>query len=954
MSRMLSGFAAACLCLTGSAAAQPITTLPVTQDPVEAAQLVGRLRVPYETFTLDNGLRVIVHEDRKAPIVAVTVWYNVGSKHEPAGQSGYAHLFEHLMYNGSENAPGDFFAPLREMGATDLNGSTWPDHTNYYQTVPTSALERTLFLESDRMGHLLGAVTQETLANQIAVVQNEIRQGENEPFGLVGYAQGRALFPPGHPYRNPTVGSMRDLSGATLENVRAWFRDHYSPNNAILVLAGDISSSRAKALVERYFGSIPRGRSTPPVAVSVPSLPVRLDQTLQDRVASTRIYRNWAVPGITHDDHTALEVAASVLGGIASSRLGNALVRQEQSAVRVNAYVQPFQHVGVFEIQVDVKNGQDPDAVGRRLDEIIAEFIRSGPTASEVQRSAMRMVSGRIQGLERVGTYFGKAVALAESTLYAGDPGFYKARLERIAGLTPARVQSAMQRWLTRPVYALRVDPGERTTPPEGPPAPVATAAAQANASPQPVAAQAPARSEAQPRVARREAPPVGDAPELDFPEVERARLSNGIQVTYARRSAVPVTRVTLEFDAGSAADPADRTGTQSLMLNLLKEGTASFTSAQIAEAQERLGATISTSSTLDRTAVSLTAATPNLRPSLGLLADLVRNPAFAPSEVERLRQQQLASIGSELTEPHIIARRVLPPILFGAEHPYGRPFIGSGDPAVIGSLTRDELIRFRHRWIRPDNVTIFAVGDLRLDELLPLLEANFGTWQAPPVARGVKQFDRAIPVPQPRILLVNRPQSPQSYILAGQVLPVRGTQDLLLLSAANEALGSNFLSRINMELRERKGWSYGARGALSQFEHQVPYLIFGSVQTDRTADSIRAVIEQVRGFLSSDGVQPSELSRIVLGNTRQLPGQFEASEAVLGALRSNALHRRPDNYWETVSGRYRQMTRQSLDDAARGALNPNNFVWVVVGDASLVRPQLEGLGLPIEVIQPR
>lgn len=389
-------------------------------------------------------------------------------------------------------------------------------------------------------------------------------------------------------------------------------------------------------------------------------------------------------------------------------------------------------------------------------------------------------------------------------------------------------------------------------------------------------------------------------------------------------------------------------------MLNLLKEGTTSLSSIQIAEAQERLGATISTSGSVDRTAVSLTAATPNLRPSLDILADVIRNPAFSPSELERLRQQQLASIASEMTQPNIIARRVLPAILYGPEHPYGRPFIGSGDPAAIRSLTRDELVQFWRTWIRPDNATIFAVGDLPLDRLLALLEDRFGSWQPPETVRGTKRFDRDIPSPRPQIVLVDRPGSPQSYLLAGEVLPVRGTQDLLPLLASNEALGGSFLSRINMELRERRGWSYGTRGAPNLFEHQLSYLIFGSVQADRTADSIRAIMEQVRGFLSTEGVQPAELNRIILGNTRQLPGQFEASEALLGALRSNALHRRPDNYWEAVAGRYGTMTAGALDLAARRALNPDKFIWVVVGDAKVVRPQLEALGLPIEVTQPR
>jgi zinc protease len=935
-------------------------------DPVRA--LVERVNIPFETFTLANGLRVVVHEDRKAPIVAVSIWYNVGSKDEPAGRTGFAHLFEHIMFNGSENAPGEYFEYTRRMGATDLNGTTWFDRTNYFQTVPRPALEQALYLESDRMGHLLGAVTQENLTNQIGVVQNEKRQGDNQPFGMVEYAQLEGLFPEGHPYRHSTIGSMADLSAATMDTVRSWFRENYGPNNAVLVLAGDINAREARPLVERYFGDIARGPVNTPAAADVPTLPARVDRQMHDRVANVRLHRNWAVPGLTAEDQVPLQVAAAVLGGLASSRLDNQLVRGEQSAVRVAAFLQPFQRVSLFEINVDVKPGQDADAVSRRLDEIVADFVRTGPTEDEVRRAVMRALSARVQGLEQVGGFGGKAVALAEGMLYADDPNFYRTRLEQLARVTPRQVHQVLQRWLSRPVLAIRVDPGEREAYEEAPGVTGARAGANVNAPSQrpryymppqpgdqplaPVAfdQEQPAGGAAAART-RAPMPTPGPVPALDFPNVERARLSNGIQVVYARRNAVPVTRVAVEFNAGIAADPADRLGTQAMMLNMLEEGTTSLNSTQLAEAQERLGATVGTGTSLDRTAVQLTAMTPALGASLDLLADVIRNPAFDPREVERVRQQQLAGIAAEMTQPQAPAQRVLPGLLYGPGHPYGKPFTGTGDPAVVRSLTRDELIRFHQTWIRPDNATIFAVGDLPLAQLVPQLEARFGNWRAPAVARGTKAFNVPIPAPRSRIVLIDRPQSPQSFILAGQVIPAEGTQDLLNFTASNQALGGDFLARINMELRERRGWSYGARGNPNLLEHQVPYIIQAPVQADRTGESIAATIEMVRTFLTSQGVQANELQRIIAGSTGTLPGQFETSPAVLGALRSNALYGRPDDYWETIADRYRGMTAQTLDTTARRYINPDNFVWVVVGDAARVRPQLERLGMPIETM---
>jgi predicted Zn-dependent peptidase len=984
MRKLLTAFAIAAgvsLTATGSAASadQGAAARAPAADATDPVQrLVSQVDIPFDSFTLANGLRVVVHEDRKAPIVAVSVWYNVGSKDEPAGRTGFAHLFEHLMFNGSENAPGDYFAPLREIGATDFNGTTWFDRTNYFQTVPRNALERALYLESDRMGHLLGAITQENLTNQIGVVQNEKRQGDNEPFGMVEYATLEGLYPAGHPYRHSTIGSMADLSAASLDTVRDWFRSKYGPNNAVLVLAGDINAAEARPMVERYFGDIARGPVNTPAAAPIPTLERRVDRVMRDRVANTRLYRTWSVPGLTADDQVPLQVAASVLGGLASSRLDNALVRGEQTAVSVSAGVQPFQRVSHFEVEVNVKPGQDADAVSRRLDALIADYVRTGPTADEVRRAVMRTLSQRVQGLEQVGGFGGKAVALAEGMLYADDPHFYRTRLQRLAAVTPEQVRAAMQRWLTRPVLAIRVDPGEREAYEEAPGVTGARAGGAAPSSPtqrpryytqpqpgdQPLAPAPVVLAQCDPSQctnpapqgttqarARDPMPGVTGTTALDFPATERARLSNGIQIVYARRAAVPVTRVTVEFNAGIAADPSARLGTQAMMLNLLTEGTLRLNSTQLAEAQERLGAQIGTGASLDRTTVSLNAMSPSLGASLDLLADVVRNPAFAPAEVERIRQQQLAGIASELTQPQGLGLRALPGVIFGPDHPYGKPFTGSGNADVVRTLTRAELVGFHQRWIRPDNATIYVVSDRPLAEVRNELQARFGTWRAPRVARGTKTFTAAIPAARPRIVLIDRPQSPQSIILGAQILQAEGTQDLLNLTAANEALGGSFLARINMELRERRGWSYGARGAPTLLEHQVPYIVTAPVQADRTGESIAAAMEMIRGFLTTDGVKPEEMNRIVMGNTRQLPGQFETSGAILGALRSNALYRRPDNYWATVADRYRAMNAQTLDATARRYIDPNKFVWVVVGDASRIRPQLERLNLPIEVM---
>ncbi|WP_060977722.1 MULTISPECIES: M16 family metallopeptidase [Pseudomonadota] len=925
----------------------------INSPPATVADLVRKVEIPYAQFTLANGLRVLVHEDRKAPVVAVSVWYNVGSKDEPPGRTGFAHLFEHLMFNGSENAPGDYFEPLREIGATDFNGTTWFDRTNYFQTVPRPALERVLFLESDRMGHLLGAVSQETLANQVSVVQNEKRQGDNQPFGLVEYAQLAALFPEDHPYRHATIGSMADLDAATLDDVRSWFRAKYGPNNAVLVLAGDLSASEARPLVEKYFGEIPRGPENRPAVAPVPTLAAPVTELIKDPVANTRLYRNWAVPGLLDGESAALTVAAGVLGGLSSSRLDNELVRKDQTAVRVSAEHQTFHRVGIFEVQVDVKPGADADAVARRVDEILAELIAKGPTEDEVQRVVMTEVAARIRGLEQVGGFGGKAAALAEGALYANDPEFYRKRLLALGRVTPADVRQVLRKWLMRPVYALSVVPGER-----GPYEEAAAARAAQSSTSRQSSARAAVEAVIAPSTdsttrSTREPPPVGQIADLDFPQVEHARLSNGIEVVYARRQTVPVIRLAAEFDAGVAADPATAPGAQLLMLRLLQEGTTSRSSVQIAEEQERLGAQIQPAVSRDRSAVLMAAMTPNLGPSLDLLADIIRNPAFTPAEVERLRAQQIALIAEELTQPSGLAQRALPPLIYGPEHPYGQPPSGTGRTASIKAVQRGDLIRVHQSWIRPDTATIFAVGDIPLPNFAAELERRFGDWRSPALPKGAKRFAAEVPSPMSRIVLIDRPQSPQSYIYAGQVLPARGSDDTLALRAANEVLGGNFLSRINMDLRETKGWSYGARSSVDLLEDRSSLLLVAPVQADKTGAAVQALMNHVRGLVGGKGVTPVELQQVINANTRQLAGQFETSAAVLGALRSNALYRRPDDYWEKVAGRYRTMTAQQLDTAARAAIDPARIVWVVVGDVSKVRGQFTALGLPVELGQP-
>ncbi|MFL0357392.1 M16 family metallopeptidase [Erythrobacter sp. GH1-10] len=910
-----------------------------TAQAGDLTELVDQVAIPYEEFQLENGLTVIVHEDRKAPVVGVAVWYNVGSKDEPEGKTGFAHLFEHLMFNGSENAPADYFQYLQEMGATDYNGTTNFDRTNYFQTVPRPALERALWLESDRMGYLLGAVTQEKLDNQRGVVQNEKRQGDNQPGGLVFYEILENMFPEGHPYGHSVIGSMADLDSASMEDVQAWFRDKYGPNNATVVLAGDISAAEARPLMEKWFGPIARGPVNDPAAAPIPTLTEDKRSVMKDQVAATTITKYWPAPGITSEELTALNVGTSILGGLASSRLDEILVRDEQLAVGVGAFNADFQRVGIMGVSATLKPGVELATLEARLDELVAEFIATGPTEDEVRRAATSDLAGTIRGLEQVGGFGGKAVTLARGEVLAGDPGFYKKQFDVLATLTPDDVRNAMQRWMTKPSFTLVLEPGERDAEYEEA---ASVEAEDENASERDREAEQITVS------VERPAPPIDTIATLDFPDVERATLANGMQLTYAQRDAVPATYVTMSFNAGSAADPADMRGLEDLTMSLFDEGTADMTSQEIAEERERLGLTISTGGGSDRSTFTLSALSSNLTPSLELLSDIVREPAFNESDLERVRTQTITGIKQQMKSPQGIAFRAIGPEVFGGDYPYG----GSATVQSVGSISRDDLVSFKDTWIRPDNGEVFVISDKPIEEIVTSLNAVFGDWEAPAMDKGEKSFDAAgQATPGNRIILVNRPNSPQSFILGAQLTPLDASDENFIdFTNANNSLGGNFLARLNMNLRETKGWSYGVRGGPQSFENAVVYAISGGVQADRTGDSVAEMRREVSEFLTTSGVTAEELERNVASEIGELPGRFETSPAVLSALQSNALYGRPDDYYETLVEKYQAQTADSLDAAAREALDLERFVWVVVGDASKVQPQLEALGLPLEV----
>ena len=902
---------------TASAAPTP-STAPAASSPSDAPELA----LNYERFTLDNGLRVVVHEDRKAPIVAVSIWYHVGSKNEPTGQTGFAHLFEHLMFNGTENYDGEWFLPLQQVGATGLNGTTWLDRTNYFQTVPTPALDLVLWMESDRMGHLLGAITQEKLDNQRGVVQNEKRQGDNQPYGRVNYNLYEGLFPPGHPYRHSTIGSMEDLDAASLEQVHQWFRDYYGPNNAVLSIAGDIDVATAREKVERYFGDIPAGPEVDAMQVWVPEKTQNTHEVQFDEVPAVLANRAWVVPPRDTRERAMLDIAAAVLTRGRNSRLYLDLIYNRQLATSVNAAISAFELASVFDMSVTLNPGESPAVASEAMDRIVSEFIESGPTADEIARVVTGINASTIRGLERVGGFGGKATMLAEGELYSGDPLFIEQYLGWINSATPADVQAAALEYLSTGWHQVDVVPvGEYMSATEGVD-----------------------RSGGLPAI-------PDDLPTLSFPAIEQATLSNGVEVVLAQRSAVPVVEMSMQFDAGYAADADGTLGVASFAMSMLDTGTTSRNALELAAEEERLGASISAGSNLDASSVGLSTLKSELEDSIALWSDIIRNPTFDAEELERLRGRWIANIAQEKAQPVGLALRLLPLALYGDDHAYGVPFTGSGTEQSIAAITQADLTSFKDTWLRPDNAQLFIVGDTTLDEILPLLEDAFSDWNAPDTPLPTKNVaDVALP-DIPRVILIDRPQSPQSLILAGHTAPGLGNESDLAIEAMNDVLGGNFNARVNMNLREDKGWAYGAQTVLQSATGPRPFLVYAPVQTDRTGDSLAELIRELETIKTTRPVTESEMARVIAGSTRELPGQFETAGAVLGSLITSARYGRPLDYAATLTESYEALRLTDLQAAAQDIVHPDALTWIVVGDLAQMRGQVEALGIaPVEI----
>jgi len=892
-----------------------VTLVLILSAPFAQGQFAQDINIDYQRYVLDNGLTLLVHEDHKAPIATVNIWYHVGSKNEHEGITGFAHLFEHLMFNGSENYQGEWFLPMEKAGGTDLNGTTWFDRTNYFQTVPVPALDMVLWMESDRMGHFVGAITQEGLDEQRSVVQNEKRQGDNRPYGKAGYIQLEGMFPEGHPYRWSTIGSMEDLNAATLEDVTHWFETYYGASNAVLVVAGDVNPDEIFERVKYYFGDIAPGPALNKPERWIAKRTESSRDRMYDEVAQARISKSWNTPSFGEEDAVYLEIASEILAGSKNSLLYKRLVYEDQIASSVSAMQLPLEIAGIFEVEAYAKPGVPLSQIETAINEEMAEFLRRGPTRDQLERVKTSYFASLIRGLEKVGGFRGKAQLLATYETYVGDASLYKRDLEIFENATANNVRDAARRWLSSGDHNLEVIPRAKYQ----------------------VAEEGADRSQL---------PGPGEAPELDFPEIQDYQLENGIRVLQVQRGDLPVVSVSLQFDAGYSADPQDQLGAAGLMSAMLDEGTENYDALEFAARAEELGAVISSGSSLDTSSIGLSALSVNLEDSLELLKEAILNPSFDESELERVRSNWLDQIAREKTEPYSLALRNLPPLLYGDNHPYGIPFTGSGTEESISALTADQLRAFHRTWIRPDNAQIVVVGNLSREEIEPLLNNEFGDWDAPDIERPAKELFPVDPVEETVIYLMDKPGSPQSLVIGGHLLPPNQDEDREELDMAVRILGGNFNARLNMNLREDKGWAYGARASATSAVGQRPLIYYAPVQIDRTVDSLRELIRETNAYIGETPANIEELTRSKDGILRSLPGRYETNGSVAGTLQDILMYDRPLDYVDRYQNELESMTLEDVQQAANAYLMPGNTIWLIVGDLDEIEQPLREAGI--------
>jgi len=913
--------------------------------PVSAADLPASkpLAIPvikYEKYKLANGLEVLTYENHRLPLVAVDLWYHVGPVNERAGRTGFAHLFEHMMFEGSEHVGEKaHFKYLEGAGATDINGTTSFDRTNYFETLPSNQLELGLWLESDRMGFLLETLDRAKLTNQRDVVRNERRQGEGSPYDLAEEATYHLLFPKDHPYYADVIGSHADIEAARLNDIRDFFQHYYTPNNASIAIAGDFDPAQLKSLLEKYFGPIPAGPPVDKVAVATPPITAERRAVVTDAVQLPRVTVAWLTPPYFQPGDADADLFASILGGGKSSRLYRKLVYEQQLAQSAQCYNESLKLTSITECDVTARPGVKPETLEAAIDKEVDALRTGGPTQAEVDQARNGEQTRKISGLQRLGGFGGVADMLDLYNQYTGDPGYLPKDIARYEAVTPTSIQHlAADTFNNNQRVVVTTIPGKKVVD-DVPRSPADT---DAN-----VKVVNPYKPEFEAQQDWRKTPPApGKQPELKLPVPTTFSLSNGTKVYLLEDHSLPVLSAKLVDFAGSAANPRDQPGLAAFTARMLTEGTAKRSSTLLADDIASIGASLASTASMDEATIGVSALSNNTDAAFDLLSDVALHPAFQSTEVERIRAQRLTSILQEGDQPFAAALRVGYKNLFG-DYPYGYRDIGT--TASVKAITRDQLAAFWSAHYAPSNAALAIVGDITEVDARKLGEQYFGAW-----TNSGGQASIALPaMPSPptrKIIIVDKPGAPQTALIAfGRGIP-RSTPEYAAVDVMNSVLGGLFSSRINMNLREKNGYTYGA---FSQFEYYKDGGVFYSgaqVRTDVTAPAAKELFGEL-DRIRTDPPTPDELKLAEDSELHSLPGEFETVDYTASLIADLFIYGLPSTYYKALPTDYLKLTPDAVEKTAIEYVHPENLIVVAVGDRAKIEPGLGKLNLgPIEI----
>jgi zinc protease len=874
-------------------------------------------KIPFEKVVLPNGLQLILHEDRKLPVVHVNLWFHVGSKNERLGRSGFAHLFEHMMFEGSKDANQKYINYVEKAGANifegGVNGTTSFDRTNYFETVPSGNLEYVLWLESDRVATLADALTKEKLDNQRDVVKNERRQGlENRPYGRWLKLIFENIFPYGHPYAHDVIGTHEDLTAASLEDVQDFFRTYYTPNNLSMVIAGNFDPAEAKRLVEKYFGSIPPGPALERPVRWLPKLSGERVIEVKDRVPQERTYFAWLTPAFFQPGDAALDMISTILTDGLSSRLNKVLVYDKQLCSDVNSFQYSLEGAGVFVAWATARPGASLPEVEQIVTEEIARLAKDGPTAEELNRAKTKWEFQFVTGLERIGGFGGKADTLNTYNTFLGDPDKFADDFARHRDVTAEDIRAAAARWLdTRDRLLVRFHPET-------------------------------SGRESQVAVDRSKQPPLGADRPFQVPEVKSAKLDNGMRIFVVERPELPKVAVTLNTTAGTVYDPTGKDGLADLMVEVIKRGTQTKKALEIEDSLGDLGTSLNGFAGRERSGLSLEVLRRNLAPAMAILADVARHPSFPDDEVEREKKQRLDALAQENNTPTAIASRVAPMLAFGPDHPYGRP--PHGLPETVQKITADDLRQFHARYWSPKDSALVFVGDVTLAEATELARKDFGDWS------GNAPSPAVIPEPRPlgpgKVYLIDRQDAAQTVIAEVLPGPRRKAPDYYPLTLADAVWGGGFMTRLNLNLREEKGYSYGVFSSPAPYSKYGMWRASGSVQTAKTKESAEEFVKELKFIAGGKPVSEQELQDAKHNRIRGYAQEFETLGQVadqVGRLWAEDL---PFSELQREPEELQKSTLEEVNAAAQKYAAPSGASLLLVGDRAKIEKGVRELNL--------